>query len=84
MYQNRTSKNDKAGLLKVALFSDFHMDYDYLVGAKSKDCGRIVCCRADSGKADNEEDKAGFWGSHHCDANENLLNGLLNFLDTSI
>ena len=70
--------------LKVALFTDIHLDYDYLVGAKNDKCGRIICCRADSGEAENEEQKAGFWGSQHCDGNENLLASLLEFLKTSV
>ena len=62
-YINKLYVSQKKKPLKVALFTDIHLDYDYLVGAKNAKCGRIICCRADSGEAENDEEKAGFWGS---------------------
>ena len=34
--------------IKVALFSDLHIDYDYQEGMNN-DCGKPICCRSDSG-----------------------------------
>lgn len=52
--------------VKVVMFSDLHIDYDYEAGA-SIDCGNIICCRTDSGPAKSLEDMAGYWGDYKCD-----------------
>jgi len=45
-YAKRDKKGEK--LIKVAVFSDLHIDFKYTPG-NSNDCGRPICCRIDSG-----------------------------------
>ena len=45
------------------MFTDIHLDYGYKIGSNNSNCGRIICCREESGVAESDEDKAGFWGS---------------------
>ena len=39
---------EKGDLLKLALITDLHMDWDYTPGM-SNVCGRPLCCRTESG-----------------------------------
>jgi len=57
---------DKKDLIKVALISDLHMDWDYTPGM-ANECGRPVCCRSDSGLPTSPEQTAGKWGDLLCD-----------------
>lgn len=57
---------DKNNLIKVALISDLHMDWDYQPGM-STICGRPTCCRSDSGPPKSPETTSGKWGDYMCD-----------------
>ena len=39
---------DQSELIKVAIFSDLHVDYEYKAGMNTE-CGRITCCHAHNG-----------------------------------
>ena len=70
---NLYKKNLKTGrTVKVVMFSDLHVDYDYQAGA-SIDCGNIICCRSDSGPAKSDDDMAGYWGDYRCDPPAQLI-----------
>jgi len=50
-------------LIKVALFSDIHVDYTYTEG-NNIECGETVCCKVKNGKPTSDANKAGPWGHH--------------------
>jgi sphingomyelin phosphodiesterase len=56
----------KEDLIKIALLSDIHMDFDYTPGKSSK-CSKVLCCRSDSGEPKNNDEIAGKWGDFNCD-----------------
>jgi hypothetical protein len=66
LYEQREEDSGKK-LIKVALFSDIHVDFSYTEGTVAS-CGGIVCCHESSGMATSDEDKAGPWGHHKCDS----------------
>lgn len=54
--------------------ADIHTDLAYDENA-SKTCKAPTCCRADTGVATSDEDKAGYWGSIAvCDIPERTYN----------
>lgn len=68
LYKKHDLANPKSKdeLIKIALISDIHMDFDYTIGANS-DCGRPLCCRSDSGINPNPDQNAKKWGDFSCD-----------------
>jgi len=44
-------------IIKIAMFTDLHVEYDYTAG-KSKICGLSECCRSDSGDPVDKKDAA--------------------------
>jgi len=52
--------------LTVYHIADLHVDLDYTEGAKTKNCGYMVCCKSDV-MAKLTEDAAGKWGDYNCD-----------------
>lgn len=70
-------------LLKVALISDLHVDYSYTIGA-SNVCGKVACCRSDSGMGKTPETRAGKWGDYNCDLNERALDSMLEYIKNEI
>ena len=83
-YMNQLYRNGTSGKtpLKAVLMTDLHLDYDYVIGSKNKNCGRIICCQGDP--AENEDEKAEYWGSQQCDGNENTLLSMLHFIRDDI
>lgn len=71
------SLGDKEGDVKIAIISDLHIDYDYTPGM-SKECGKPVCCRSDSGLPKDPSKAAGKWGDYKCDLNERMLLTMLD------
>ena len=45
MYKSIKPDDDK---MRIALLTDFHVDYDYTAGM-SNECTQILCCRSASG-----------------------------------
>lgn len=70
-------------MIKLAVFSDLHIDFDYTPG-NSNDCGRVICCRADSGYPKNPSQAAGYWGDYLCDLPLHTAEHMLDFIRTSI
>lgn len=68
---------DRSELIKVALITDLHMDWDYTPGM-SNDCGKPVCCRSDSGLPSNPDQVAGKWGDYQCDIPKETLKNMLD------
>lgn len=62
--------------LKVVLFSDLHMDFDYTPGMNNN-CGKPLCCRSDSGLPVILSESAGSWGDRKCDTSLKLFNNML-------
>ena len=58
---------NKSELIKIAMITDFHLDWDYTPGAMSVGCGNVLCCRIDSGPGTKPENTAGKWGDFACD-----------------
>lgn len=51
----------KQNALKILHLSDIHYQPTYLVGGETN-CREPMCCRAENGPAQREEDRAGYWG----------------------
>lgn len=81
-YQGMKPK-DKKDLVKIAMISDFHMDWDYTPGMNN-DCGRPVCCRAESGLPNSTANAAGKWGDFNCDIPPIVLENLFSHLSTEV
>ena len=73
----------KDELIKLALVSDFHVDYQYTVG-KNSQCGKPLCCRGDSGVSPNPEDNALKWGMFACDIPVITLESMMEFVKDTI
>lgn len=73
----------KDGLIKAVLFSDLHIDFEYTPG-NSNNCGNILCCRTDSGRARRPEDAAGRWGDYECDLPEETADSMFDFIRNEI
>jgi sphingomyelin phosphodiesterase len=59
--------------LTFVQFTDLHVDLNYAVGS-SKNCGDILCCRAEHGFPEDPADQAGPYGSvSFCDIPPALL-----------
>ena len=69
--------------IKIAIFSDLHVDYDYTPGFDNK-CGKPLCCRKDSGKAPTPERAAGLWGDFECDSSPRLVESLLDHIKKNV
>ena len=60
MYKSMQTR-PKDELIKVAVFSDLHVDFDYAPGSNN-DCGKPLCCRTKEGPG-----TSGKWGDFKCD-----------------
>ena len=69
--------------IKIAMFTDLHVDYDYTVG-KSKTCLLSECCRSDSGDPVDASDAAREWGELHCDLPEKTMMNMFEFIHDEI
>jgi sphingomyelin phosphodiesterase len=59
------------------------MDFDYTPGM-SKDCGKPLCCRSDSGPAKDKDDAAGKWGDFLCDPPVRTIQTLLDYVNEDL
>lgn len=72
--------NENMPPLKVLHLSDPHIDPLYETGSNAN-CGEPLCCRVESGRANNSNDKAGEWGDYRdCDPPKRLFNNLLDHI----
>ena len=69
--------------IKLALISDLHIDYEYTPGADN-DCGKLLCCRMDSGRAPSVEREAGAWGDFNCDSSPKMVQSLLDHIKNTV
>jgi sphingomyelin phosphodiesterase len=85
LYEEHRDKFNTEGRepIKVAIFTDLHLDYDYTPGMNTE-CGRPLCCRSDSGIATDPKKAAGKWGDEKCDIPERTLKSLLHYIDDVI
>ena len=81
--QSHLFKTQGRETIKIAMVSDFHLDYGYTTGANA-DCGKPLCCRNDSGKPTKPEDAAGKWGDYRCDLNEVTFHNLMSFIKDDV
>lgn len=65
------------------LFSDLHVDYEYTIGT-SNNCGRVTCCRSDSGPPRKPEEAAAKWGDYQCDIPERTMESFFDFVSNKI
>ena len=65
--------------IKIALFSDFHVDYDSVPGSSAV-CDKPICCRSDSGSPSSPDLAAGKWGDERCDLPERTMNNMLDYI----
>mmetsp|Transcript_37583 Transcript_37583/g.57576 ORF Transcript_37583/g.57576 Transcript_37583/m.57576 type:complete len:134 (-) Transcript_37583:954-1355(-) len=61
-----------------------HVDFEYTPGAKKRNCGHILCCRSDSGMAEDPEEAAGKWGSWDCDSPPIVFTTTMEFVRDEI
>lgn len=67
----------------MAVFSDLHIDFEYTPG-NSVDCGKVLCCRSDSGQALTADDAAGQWGDYMCDIPTQTVENMFDFIRNEI
>jgi hypothetical protein len=81
---NRDKFNTKGReTIKIAMMSDLHIDYNYVEG-NDNECGKILCCRVDSGVAPTKARAAGKWGDFNCDLNEKTMHNMFDFIESDI
>lgn len=85
LYEKYDLKNPKPKdeLIKLALVSDFHVDYQYEVG-KDSDCGKPLCCRGDSGVNKDPSKNALKWGNFACDTPIITLESMLDYVKNDV
>lgn len=83
MYKSQNLYGADREQVKIVTISDLHVDYNYLEGS-SNECGKPLCCRANSGKPISEDKKAGKWGDYKCDLNEIALDNMLSYIRNDI
>ena len=76
-------RSENLDRVKVAMFSDLHVDYNYTEG-RSNYCGEMLCCRMDSSLPRNESEKARKWGDYKCDLPPITFQSMLTFIKTEI
>ena len=76
LYEQREKNPSDKKLIKVALFSDIHIDFTYTEGANAN-CDGITCCQERNGMATKDSDKAGAWGSPRCDSAPKTVESML-------
>ena len=69
--------------IKLALISDLHTDFEYTPG-NSNNCGKPLCCRADSGAPRDASEVAGKWGDYACDIPPWTLANMLSYVNDTI
>ena len=79
----KANKHKTGEPVKIVSISDLHIDYEYMTGA-SNNCGKILCCRSDSGKPLKQEEAAGKWGDFNCDLNSVALDSMLTHIKNEI
>lgn len=77
------SPTRRSDLVKIVMFSDLHVDYDYATG-KSNTCTDQTCCRKDSGEPKDDSQKAGRWGDFKCDLPPATMQNMLDYIKTEI
>lgn len=60
-----------------------HLDFYYEEGTNAA-CDNFICCRADSGVANDPSNAAGPWGSYLCDLPHKVLVHFLQFAKNEI
>jgi len=83
LYKKHQFQDEIKKPIKVAIFTDLHLDYDYTPGMNTE-CDLILCCRSDSGVATDPSKAAGKWGNENCDIPERTLKSLLNYIHDEI
>ena len=83
LYHDFQLKESKKEPIKIVMFADLHIDYDYTPGTSSE-CGKILCCRSDSGPPKGPADTAGYWGDYKCDPPEQLVQSMFKFMTEEI
>ena len=85
LYKEKDLKNPrpKSELIKLALVSDFHVDYNYEIG-KDSDCGKPLCCRSDSGVNSNPTKNSLKWGHFQCDIPVITLESMLDYVKDTV
>lgn len=56
----------KRDTIKIFHMTDFHIDFNYTVGA-SNTCNDMLCCQPQSGEPQSPDQVAGKWGDYRCD-----------------
>lgn len=69
--------------IKVVMFSDLHVDYNYTAG-RSNFCGEALCCRMDSVMPRNLSETAQKWGDYKCDLPPITFQSMLDFIKDEI
>ena len=84
MYRDYKAKGSpRDGLIKAVVFSDLHIDFEYVPG-NSAFCGNVLCCRIDSGPPMFEGDAAGRWGDFECDIPKETAISMFYFIRNEI
>lgn len=73
----------KDELVKIVLFSDLHVEFDYEAGTSTV-CGKPTCCRADSGIPWHKNETAGPWGDYRCDVPEWTVKSMFQHIRDTI
>ena len=69
--------------IKVALFSDLHIDWGYTAG-KSNTCKQLLCCTEAAGEPQNSDQVAGKWGDVKCDLPSRTMDNMIGFIKDTI
>lgn len=83
LYEQRSKNDSDKKLIKVAMFSDIHVDFSYTEGGNAH-CDGIVCCQERNGPAKSDADKAGPWGHNKCDSSPKMVENMLQFINNKI
>jgi sphingomyelin phosphodiesterase len=75
----RNENSSRENLLKFALVTDIHVNYDYTAGV-SNNCGKPSCCKPDSGPPISIEESSGKWGDKRCDASPQVVDNMMDYI----
>lgn len=83
IHKQVASSNEVRKTLKMAHFTDLHIDLLYKEGA-NKNCNNILCCRERNGFPVDKNAQAGRLGSYNCDVPVELLYSMGDFIKEEI
>lgn len=72
LYEQINSDPNPRKTIKIAHFTDLHVDLEYAVGA-AINCENILCCRAVEGFPVDPRNQATEYGNYFCDVPPNLF-----------